>query len=349
MIREAKIFVAGHKGLVGSALVKVLLEKGYKNLLLKNRSELDLLNQKAVYEFFAKERPTYVFLAAAKVGGIQANKTYKADFIYENLTIQNNVIYCSYRFGIKKLLFLGSSCIYPKAAPQPIKEEHLLTGPLELTNESYAIAKIAGVKMCESYNLQYNTNFIPVMPTNLYGPNDNFDLDTSHVIPAMIRKIILAKWYHQRDFASLQEDLEIESVDEVINYIENKGVYHNRLELWGSGKPLREFLWSEDLASACIHIMEIVDFKDLNSKVGLISNPSTHINIGVGKEINIKELSLIIRDIVGYQGTIYFDASKPDGTPRKLLDNSKLESFGWEPKTSLKEGLKKLVISYLGK
>ncbi|MDR2080566.1 MAG: GDP-L-fucose synthase [Campylobacteraceae bacterium] len=311
MNKNSKIYVAGHRGLVGSALVKKLLQKGYKNIIVKTHSELDLTQQQKVKEFFAKEKIEYVFLAAAKVGGILANNTYRADFIYENLQIQNNIIHQSYLNGVKKLLFLGSSCIYPKNAPQPINEESLLTSPLEYTNEPYAIAKIAGIKMCENYNLQYGTNFISVMPTNLYGPNDNFDLKTSHVLPALLRKIHEAK-------------------------ISGK----KTVEIWGSGKPKREFLYSEDMADACVFIMENVNFQDLIKDKNEVKN--THINIGTGEDLTIKELADIIKKVVGFDGEFVFDTTKPDGTMQKLCDVAKLSNLGWRYKTSLKDGIKKV-------
>lgn len=316
MKKESKIYVAGHRGLVGSAIVKNLTCKGYTNIITHTHAELDLTNQEAVKAFFEHEKPEYVFLAAAKVGGIVANNTYRADFIYENLAIQNNVIHQSYVHGVKKLLFLGSTCIYPKNASQPMKEEYLLTSELEYTNEPYAIAKIAGIKMCESYNIQYGTNFISVMPTNLYGPNDNFDLETSHVLPALVRKIHEAK---------LSGDKEV--------------------EIWGSGKPRREFLYSEDMADACVFIMEKVDFKDLINKKKEIRN--THINIGTGEDISIKGLAELIQQIVGYKGNLIYNASKPDGTMIKLTDPSKLHSLGWKYKTNLKEGIQKVFDWYL--
>lgn len=308
MTKTSKIYIAGHRGLVGSAIFKNLTSKGFSNIVTRTHAELDLTNQKAVADFFAEEKPEYVFLAAAKVGGIVANNTYRADFIYENLAIQNNVIHQSYVHGVKKLLFLGSTCIYPKNAPQPMKEEYLLTSELEYTNEPYAIAKIAGIKMCESYNLQYGANFISVMPTNLYGPNDNFDLETSHVLPALIRKIHEAK---------LRGD--------------------NEVEIWGTGKPRREFLYSEDMADACVFVMENVDFKDLIQDKKEVRN--THINIGIGEDISIKELAELIQQIVGYKGTLVYNTSKPDGTMVKLTNPSKLHALGWKYKISLKQGI----------
>jgi GDP-L-fucose synthase len=317
MNKSSKIYIAGHKGLVGSAIVKNLQSKGYTNLVYRTHKELDLLNQQAVAEFFKKEKPEYVILAAAKVGGIVANNTYRADFIYENLQIQNNVIHQSYMHRVTKLLFLGSTCIYPKNAPQPMKEDSLLTSELEYTNEPYAIAKIAGIKMCESYNIQYGTNFISVMPTNLYGPNDNFDLETSHVLPALLRKMHEAK----------------------INNTQ-------KVEIWGSGKPRREFLYSEDMADACVFIMENRDFKDTyNKDEKEIRN--THINIGTGEDISIKELAYLIKEIVGYQGELYFNADKPDGTMIKLTDPSKLHALGWKHKVALEEGIRTAYEWYL--
>jgi GDP-L-fucose synthase len=311
MQKNSKIYIAGHRGLVGSAIVKNLYQKGYTNLITRTHKELDLTNQQEVRDFFHKEKPEYIILAAAKVGGIVANDTYRADFIYENLQIQNNVIHQSYLNKVKKLLFLGSTCIYPKNCPQPMKEEYLLTSELEYTNEPYAIAKIAGIKMCESYNLQYGTNFISVMPTNLYGENDNFDLETSHVLPALLRKIHEAK---------------IDATPQV--------------EIWGSGKPRREFMYSDDMADACVFIMENRDFKDMYHDSKEIRN--THINIGTGKDISIKELALMIKEIVGYQGELYFNTDKPDGTMVKLTDVTKLHSLGWEHKVELEEGIRKV-------
>ena len=330
MKKDSKIYIAGHRGLVGSAIVKSLKEKGYTNLICKTHKELDLMNQPEVEAFFQKEKPEYVILAAAKVGGIVANNTYRADFIYENLQIQNNVIHQSYLNGVKKLLFLGSTCIYPKNAPQPMKEEYLLTSELEYTNEPYAIAKIAGIKMCESYNLQYGTNFISVMPTNLYGPNDNFDLETSHVLPALIRKI------HEAKINGKQE-----------------------VEIWGSGKPRREFLYSEDMADACVFLMEKINFEDIvmarhsvldtesSSQPEEIRN--THINIGTGIDISIKELAEIIKKIVGFEGKFVFNTSKPDGTMVKLTDPSKLHALGWKHTVALEEGIRRVYNWYLNK
>jgi GDP-L-fucose synthase len=310
MEKRSKIYIAGHRGLVGSAIKRRLERAGYSRLICRSSAELDLRNQQAAAGFVQAEKPDYVFLAAAKVGGIHANNTYPAEFIYDNLSIQTNVIHSAYLYQVKKLLFLGSSCIYPKLAPQPMKEEHLLTGEMEPTNEPYAIAKIAGIKMCQAYNRQYSTNFISVMPTNLYGPNDNFDLETSHVLPALIRKFHEAK-------------------------IENKPT----VEIWGSGKPRREFLYVDDLADACVFLMENYTCKD----IGIF------VNIGTGDDLTIKELAEMIKRIVGYKGDLIFNAEKPDGTPRKLLDVSKLSALGWQAKTSLEEGIKRTYEWYVSK
>jgi GDP-L-fucose synthase len=298
MQKHSKIYVAGHKGLVGSSLVRALEKAGYGNLLLRGRAELDLLDQKATAEFFGKEKPEYVFLAAAKVGGIFANNNYPADFIYTNLTVQNNVIHHAYLAGVKKLLFLGSSCIYPREAPQPIKEEYLLTGPLEETNKPYAVAKIAGIIKCQSYNRQYGTNFISVMPTNLYGPNDNFDLHNSHVLPALLRK------FHEAKVSEANEAV-----------------------VWGTGAAKREFLHVDDLADACVFLMNNYD----NGEI---------INIGSGEDVSIKEIAELMKKIIGFQGKIAWDTSKPDGTPRKLLDVSRLHNLGWKHKINLENGLR---------
>jgi GDP-L-fucose synthase len=306
MQKGSKIYIAGHNGLVGSAIKRNLEKQGFENLVYKTRKELDLMNERAVRNFFEKEKPEYVFLAAAKVGGIVANRDYPADFIYQNLQIQNNVIHSSYLTGVRKLLFLGSSCIYPKFAPQPMKEEHLLTGELERTNEPYAIAKIAGIKMCQSYNRQYGTNFIACMPTNLYGPNDNFDLESSHVLPAMIRKFHEAK--------------------------ENKS---KKVVLWGTGSPKREFLYVDDMANACIFLMEKYNpDKEANEKGEIF------LNIGTGEDLSIKELANIVKKVVGYRGEIVYDTSKPDGAPRKLLDVSKINDLGWKYRIDLEVGIK---------
>lgn len=341
MDKNAKIYVAGHRGLVGSALVKTLNNKGYTNIITRSHSELDLIDSVAVAEFFKRERPEYVFLAAAKVGGIIANNTYRGEFIYENLMIQNNVIHQSYISGVKKLLFLGSTCIYPKNCPQPMKEDDLLTGTLEYTNEPYAIAKIAGIKMCESYNLQYGTNFISVMPTNLYGPNDNFDLETSHVLPALIRKMHLAKLLSEGKIKAVLEDLRLKTEKEALDYLKSFGVTSDSVEIWGSGKPRREFLWSEDMADACIFLMESRNFKDTyDSDQKEIRN--THINIGTGEDVSIKELAELIKNEVGFDGDLVFNTNKPDGTMKKLTDVSKLNRLGWKYNLELEEGIRKL-------
>jgi GDP-L-fucose synthase len=298
MEKSSKIYIAGHRGMVGSSILRTLQSKGYTNFVFKNSSELDLRNQQAVADFFDKEKPDYVFMAAAKVGGIVANNTYRADFIYENLMIQSNVIHHAYVSGVIKLMFLGSSCIYPKFAPQPLKEKYLLTGLLEDTNEPYAIAKIAGIKMCDAYRAQYGCNFISVMPTNLYGPNDNYDLTNSHVLPALLRKFITAK---------------------------NKG--DSSVTIWGSGTPLREFLHVDDLASASLYLMETY-------------NESGLVNIGVGEDISIIDLSRLIKKVVGFEGDILTDTTKPDGTPRKLMDVTKLNELGWKASISLEDGIR---------
>ncbi len=350
---DSKIYIAGHRGLVGSAIWKQLKSKGYTNLIGKTSSELNLMDAVATQKFFEKEKPEYVFLAAAHVGGIMANNTYRADFIYNNLQIQQNVIYNAYLFGVKKLLFLGSTCIYPKEATQPINEDELLTNVLEYTNEPYAIAKIAGIKLCESFNIQYDTNFISVMPTNLYGPNDNFDLEKSHVLPAMIRKIFLSKCLMDNNIDLLRKDFDkrpVEgingehSLEEIKAILSKYGVFENRVELWGTGKPMREFLWSEDMADACIYVMQNVDFKDLIKDKKEIRN--THINIGTGSDITIKDLSSLIARIIDYKGSISFDSSKPDGTMKKLTDPSKLNGLGWKHQVIIEEGVKKILDWY---
>jgi len=358
MKKTSKIYIAGHRGLVGSAIVKNLQAKGYTNLVYKTHHELDLCNQNAVAEFFEAEKPEYVILAAAKVGGIVANNTYRADFIYENLQIQNNVIYQSYLNGVTKLLFLGSTCIYPKNARQPMPEDCLLTDTLEYTNEPYAIAKIAGIKMCESYNIQYGTNFISVMPTNLYGPNDNFDLEKSHVLPAMIRKIHCAKLLNEKKYDEVVKDLGVNSIEEAKAYLAAFGVDDSKVEIWGTGKPRREFLYSEDMADACVYLLENREFSDViasEAKQSTLnkseennclasSTPTeirnTHINIGTGKDISIKELAELIKDIIGFKGELYFNTNKPDGTMVKLTDPSKLHALGWKHKVEVEEGIK---------
>ena len=335
---NAKIYVAGHRGLVGSAIIKNLNSKGYFNIVTKTHAELDLTDQLAVQDFFKNHQPEYVFLAAAKVGGIEANNTYRGAFIYENMMIQNNVIHQSYVHGAKKLMFLGSTCIYPKECPQPMKEEYLLTNPLEYTNEPYAIAKIAGIKMCESYNLQYGTNFISVMPTNLYGPNDNFDLETSHVLPALIRKIHLARLLSESNYGLVLKDLNLKSIEEAKEYLLSLGITKNTVEIWGSGKPKREFLWSEDMADACVFIMENRDSSD-TYQIEDKEIRNTHINIGTGTDISIRELAETIKQTIGFKGDLVFNTEKPDGTMRKLTDVSKLNSLGWNHTVELEEGI----------
>lgn len=355
MEKNAKIYVAGHRGLVGSAIWNNLESKGYTNLVGRTHAELDLLDGAAVRDFFDAERPDYVILAAAFVGGIMANSIYRADFIYRNLQIQQNVIGESFRHGVKKLLFLGSTCIYPREAPQPIPEDALLTSPLEWTNEPYALAKIAGLKMCESFNLQYGTNYIAVMPTNLYGPNDNFDLERSHVLPAMIRKMHLAKLRAEGDRAGIRRDLSRRPVGnvggdssdgEIDAMLESYGIGDGVLNLWGSGRPIREFLWSEDMADASVFVMEHVDFSQLRGGGKEVRN--CHINIGSGKEATIARTAELVKQAVGFGGEIRWDASKPDGTMRKLTDVSKLHSLGWHHKVELDEGIVRLYRWYLG-
>ena len=389
--KDSKIFVAGHRGLVGSAIWNNLKSRGYNNLIGRSHAELDLTDQLAVKQFFDKERPDAVVLAAAFVGGIMANSLYRADFIMQNMKMQCNVIEQSYLHKVKKLLFLGSTCIYPKDAPQPMKEDALLTSPLEYTNEEYAIAKIAGMKMCESYNLQYGTNYIAVMPTNLYGPNDNFHLENSHVLPAMMRKIYLAKLIHDNNWDAIQIDmdkrpinptaklaLEIgesnvdgkESQERILKALSFYGIEDNKVTLWGDGSPLREFLWSEDMADASVHVLLNVDFKDIigiekyssvfygvksdgevnrnNSEgrggaipsLGEIRN--CHINVGTGKELTIKSLAEMVVKTVGFEGEVCWDSTKPNGTPRKLIDVSKLHSLGWQHKIEIEYGVERL-------
>lgn len=389
--KDSKIFVAGHRGLVGSAIWNNLKSRGYNNLIGRSHAELDLTDQLAVKQFFDKERPDAVVLAAAFVGGIMANSLYRADFIMQNMKMQCNVIEQSYLHKVKKLLFLGSTCIYPKDAPQPMKEDALLTSPLEYTNEEYAIAKIAGMKMCESYNLQYGTNYIAVMPTNLYGPNDNFHLENSHVLPAMMRKIYLAKLIHDNNWDAIQIDmdkrpinptaqlaLEIgesnvdgkESQERILKALSFYGIEDNKVTLWGDGSPLREFLWSEDMADASVHVLLNIDFKNIigiekyssvfygvksdgevnrnNSEgrggaipsLGEIRN--CHINVGTGKELTIKSLAEMVVKTVGFEGDVCWDSTKPNGTPRKLIDVSKLHSLGWQHKIEIEDGVERL-------
>ena len=389
--KDSKIYIAGHHGLVGSAIWNNLKARGYNHLIGKSHRELDLTDQQAVKAFFDEERPDAVVLAAAFVGGIMANLLYRADFIMQNMKMQCNVIEEAYLHGVKKLLFLGSTCIYPKNAPQPMKEEALLTSPLEYTNEEYAIAKIAGLKMCESYNLQYGTNYIAVMPTNLYGPNDNFHLENSHVLPAMMRKIYLAKLIHDRNWDAIRKDMDKRPVnptdklrtiigegnvdgknseERILQCLAYYGIENNKVTLWGDGSPLREFLWSEDMADASVHVLLNVDFKDIigiekyssvfygaktdgavdrnNSEgrggaipsLGEIRN--CHINVGTGKELHIKELADLVVKSVGFEGELCWDTSKPNGTPRKLIDVSKLHSLGWTHKVEIEEGIERL-------
>lgn len=341
---NARIFVAGHNGLVGRAIVKGLNSAGYSNIIVRSRAKLNLLNEVEVENFFLNERPEYVFLAAAKVGGIVANNIYRADFLIENLSIQNNVISSSYKYGVKKLLFLGSTCIYPKNAPQPLKENSLLSGELEYTNEPYAIAKIAGIKLCESYNIQYGTNFISVMPTNLYGPGDNFNFEKSHVLPALLRKIYLAKCLQEGQISAVLRDLNEANEAKALEYLNSIGVANGVVNIWGSGKPLREFMWSEDMANACIHIIKNVNFSDLIESKEI---RNTHINIGTGEEISIADLAKLIAEVIGYRGLFNFDSTKPDGTMRKLTDVSKLHSLGFNHKVPLRDGIERVYQWYL--
>jgi len=375
MDKNSKIYIAGHNGMVGSAILRNLESKGYTNFVFTPYPEYDLTSQKTVEDFFRREKPEFVIDAAAKVGGILANNTYRAQFIYENLMIQNNIIHNAHVFGVKKLLFLGSSCIYPRDCPQPIKEEYLLTGPLEETNEPYAIAKIAGIKMCENYFRQYGSNFISVMPTNLYGPNDNFDLETSHVLPALIRKFHLAKCLENNDWETIRRDFNkrpikgidgTASEDQLTKVLKDFGIYideskltddmlptANRqlpaessplptvVTLWGTGKPKREFLYVDDMADACVHIMEKVDAENIYS-TGI-----AHINIGCGEDLTISELAQNIKNVVGFKGTVDFDSTRPDGTPRKHLDIKLLKKTGWNMQVQLSDGIKNTYKLYL--
>ena len=353
--KQSKIYVAGHRGLVGSAIWNNLLKRGYTNLVGRTHAQLDLLDGVAVKAFFEQEQPDAVVLAAAHVGGIMANLTYRADFIYENLQIQQNVIGESFRHGVKKLLFLGSTCIYPRMAPQPMHEDALLTSELEYTNEPYAIAKIAGLKMCESFNLQYGCNYIAVMPTNLYGPNDNFHLENSHVLPAMIRKVYLAKCLNEADWNSVRLDLDrrpVEGVDgsateeAILQVLSKYGITPEAVTLWGTGSPLREFLWSEDMADASVYVLLNVDFKDTYAPDSReIRN--CHINVGTGKELTIRQLAEKVVSTIGFKGALRWDASKPDGTPRKLIDVSKLHSLGWHHQVEIDEGIQRLFDWYI--
>ena len=351
MKKNSKIYIAGHNGMVGSAIKRNLEAKGFTNIVTRSKEQLNLLNEQDVAHFFEVEKPDYVVLAAAKVGGIVANLRYRGQFIYENLMIQNHVIHQSYLKGVKKLLFLGSSCIYPRMAAQPMHEDALLTGLLETTNEPYAIAKIAGIKMCEAYHAQYGCNYISIMPTNLYGQNDNYDLEKSHVLPALIRKMVLGKSLMAQDWTTLRADLNnspIEGVDgtfsqeEILNVLQKYGITADNAEvsitLWGTGSPLREFLHVDDMADASVFLLLNYDAPD--------TTPS-HVNAGCGEDISIKDLSEIVRKTVGYEGNVIWDSEKPDGTPRKLLDVSKLNSLGWKPTISLEEGIRRVVESYL--
>ena len=362
--KNSKIFVAGHHGLVGSAIWNNLKSRGYTNLVGRTHQELDLMDPVAVRQFFDEEQPEAVVLAAAHVGGIMANLQYRADFIYQNLQIQQNVIGESWRHGVKKLLFLGSTCIYPREAPQPMPEDCLLTSPLEYTNEPYAIAKIAGLKMCESFNIQYGTNYIAVMPTNLYGPNDNFHLENSHVLPAMIRKIHLAKCLGEGDWEAVRKDVNLRPVSlregdrvvrvdgesteqDILRVLLHYGIEPNVVTLWGTGRPMREFLWSEEMADASVHVLLNVDFKDtydanVKNADGITEIRNCHINVGTGKEISIRQLAELIRKEIGFEGEIRWDATKPDGTLKKLTDVKKLHSLGWHHKIEIDEGVHRL-------
>jgi len=365
MDKRAKIYIAGHRGLVGSAITRAFTDQGFANFCFTPHSTHDLTNQLVVEQFFNSEKPEYVVLAAAKVGGIWANNVYRADFIYQNLQIQNNIIHQAYLHGVKKLLFLGSSCIYPKNAPQPMSENHLLTNVLEYTNEPYAIAKIAGIKLIESYNLQYGTNFIAVMPTNLYGPNDNFDLEKSHVLPALIRKMHLAKLLQQQNEAGIRHDLDknpIEQVDgraafaEIERVLLKYGISNKAVHLWGTGAPRREFLHSDDLAAACVYLMQNIDFNHIvhnELNINLEQFPyigheirNTHLNIGTGKDISIKELAQLIAEITQYKGVVLWDETKPDGTYQKLLNVSKIKSLGWQASIPFRLGIEKVYQMY---
>ena len=367
LTKDSKIYVAGHHGLVGSAIWKNLISRGYTNLVGRTHKELDLMDPVAVKEFFDQEQPDAVVLAAAHVGGIMANLQYRADFIYQNLQIQQNVIGESWKHGVKKLLFLGSTCIYPREAPQPMTEDCLLTSPLEYTNEPYAIAKIAGLKMCESFSIQYGCNYIAVMPTNLYGPNDNFHLENSHVLPAMIRKIHLAKCLNESNWEAVRKDLDARPVTikgesrvdgssseaDILRVLAHYGITPAAVTLWGSGKPMREFLWSEEMADASVHVLLNVDFKDtygsaLKNADGLTEIRNCHINVGTGKEISIKEVGELILKTIGFKGELRWDSSKPDGTMRKLTDVSKLHSLGWHHQVEIDEGVRRLYEWYCG-
>lgn len=363
MEKSSRIYVAGHTGLVGSAITRILKEKGYNNLLLRHQKELDLTDQKAVDEFFRSEKPEYVILAAALVGGILANNTYRADFIYQNIMIQSNVIGASWRYSIKKLLFLGSTCIYPKNAPQPLKEEYLLTSPLEFTNESYAVAKIAGLKMCEAFNIQYKTDFIAVMPTNLYGPGDNYNLEKSHVMPALLRKIHLARCLEEGNLEGIRKDLDKNPVEgitgstgeeDILRILSKYGIQTGNevsVGVWGTGTPLREFMYSEDMAEACVFLMENTSVSDIVKLHGKGKDPEYHpfhfLNIGTGEEVSIKQLAEKISKLIGFKGKISFDPSKPDGTMRKTIDISILKHLGYSHRYDLDRGIAETYKRYL--
>jgi GDP-L-fucose synthase len=381
MDKSSKIYVAGHKGLVGSAITKCLEQKGYKNLIFRSLQELDLTDQKDVETFFATEQPEYVFLAAAMVGGIMANNTLRADFIYQNIMIQSNIIHCSWKYKVKKLLFLGSTCIYPKNAPQPLKEEYLLSSPLEYTNEPYAVAKIAGLKMCESFNIQYKTNFISVMPTNLYGPGDNYNLEKSHVMPALMRKIYLGKCLEDDNWDDIRKDLDKNSIEmvtgtsdmeSILRIFEKYGIHmsddrtggnadpskNNKgggvkmvsVNVWGTGSPMREFMYSLDMAEACVYLMENKDISDIIAMSDTMKRDDFHpphfLNIGTGEEITIKQLAIKIKELIGFKGEIVFDATKPDGTMRKATDISLLKRLGFTHRFDLKAGIKATFLMY---
>lgn len=359
MNKNSRIYIAGHRGMVGSAILRNLKSKGYSHFILRNHQELDLTRQSEVESFFENHKPEVVFLAAAKVGGIIANNTYRAEFIYQNLMIQSNIIHAAWKHGVSKLLFLGSSCIYPKNAPQPMKEEYLLTAPLEYTNEPYAIAKIAGIKMCENYYRQYGADFISVMPTNLYGPNDNYDLQNSHVLPALIRKMHLGKCLHDNNWQALRQDLAknpIDGIDEnssmpdILNRLQKLGILcqnHQQptqqvdVALWGTGNVYREFLHVEDMGEACVYLMQKIDAKTLYHDMN-----QTHINIGTGEDLTIRQLAEVIKEIIGFRGNLLWDTSKPDGTPRKQLDVSLLQSLGWQPQILLNQGIEAVYEEY---
>jgi GDP-L-fucose synthase len=357
MNKHSKIYIAGHRGLVGSAILSALEKEGYTNLITRTHDELDLVNAEQVTKFFKQVKPEYVFLAAAKVGGIYANNKFRADFIYDNLMIQSNVIHQSYKVGVEKLLFLGSTCIYPKNAAQPLKEEYLLTDTLEYTNEPYAIAKIAGIKMCESYNLQYGTNFIAAMPTNLYGPHDNFDLEKAHVLPALLRKIHLGQALETNNWEAIKNDLDrlpiaqvngSSTEEEILETFKKVGISRSNnkvlVEIWGSGKPMRELLWVEDMAQACLFLMEHYDFQEYTKDLDEVRN--THVNIGTGTDISIAELADALKSTIGFQGDFVFNSDKPDGTMKKLTDVSKINDMGWKAKVELTEGLDRMYSWY---